>query len=147
MAGKKALGIARAGLVARRALNGNRGLMYIPYRRTLMPHSRIRFVKRANGKGIRSCMGYVTEILILKMKPQWAVVRALLHKPQMIDPLEVFLESKTSQEVKRINDPMIESYQHFCYIDHLSGIGFEVQDEEWKRAKERCNELNHTEAS
>ena len=110
--------------------------MYIPYRRTLMPASRIRLVRAAPGsiKMRRGCSSYVTEVVILKMKPQWAVMRILLRKHDFF--------GKVEKEVKHINDPMIESYKHFCYIDQMSPLCYELIREETERAQKVCNELN-----
>ncbi len=98
------------------------------------------------GKVKRGCpTGYVVEILILKMKPQWAVLRALFRQPA--DPLELLVAKHRfrNQEVSRINNPMVESiHKHVSYIDLRSPFAFEAIAMEVERAQEICNELNQT---
>lgn len=96
------------------------------------------------GKMRRSCpSGYVVEVLILKMKPQWAVLRALFRQP--VDPItQIFAKCGfASQEIKRINNPMVESiHKHVSYIDLRSPISHEAIREEIDRAQKICDELN-----
>jgi hypothetical protein len=119
-------------------------MTYIPYQRTLMVWSRVKLVPIPGkpGKVRRACpSGYVVEVLILKMKPQWAVLRALFRQPVVVD----IFEGKVfhAQEIKRINDPMVESiHKHVSYIDLRSSFAFEAIKIEATRAQEICDELN-----
>lgn len=108
-----------------------------------MVASRIRLVPvpgRPN-KVRRGCpTGYVVEVLILKMKPQWAVLRALFREPVNID---AFSTKFSQQEIKRINDPMVESiHKHVSYIDLRSTFAFDAIRMEMDRAQKICDELN-----
>lgn len=118
--------------------------MYIPYQRTLMVWSRIKLVPIPGrpGRVKRGCpSGYVVEVLILKMKPQWAVLRALFREPTALEAL--FKERFRNQEINRINNPMVESiHKHVSYIDLRSSFAFEAIQIEVDRAQEICNELN-----
>jgi hypothetical protein len=94
------------------------------------------------GKVKRGCpTGYVVEVLILKMKPQWAVLRALFRQPVVVD----IFEGKVTghKEIQRINDPMVESiHKHVSYIDLRSPISHEAIRTEVERAQKICDELN-----
>jgi hypothetical protein len=123
--------------------------VYIPYQRTLMVWSRVRLVPIPGkpGKVSPRCpSGYVVEVLILKMKPQWAVLRALFREPVVVD---IFAGKTTGgQEVKRINNPMVESiHKRVSYIDLRSPFAFEAIREEVDRAQKICDELNQPKES